>query len=569
MLERLDDIEWDQLTHAYGQAGEIPARIRALQSSDPADWVEAIGDLYDALCHQMCSIYPATVPAIPFLIELLGDRTVRCRGRILEFLAHVAFVANYQADDDEENANFPDDNEGGGGEGSQDELNADIRRAIWEGFDAYLLLLSDLNHRIRVVVPYLLAALSGGEIPAGASIATIAACMRKQFEEEPNELVRASLVFGLASLIRHDSDIRQWLEQQASDPRCSAPVRMAAALSLADSDSCVSAAVLDVLVQGLQNRNETNQPFKSDHPEMESRHHPIGRAVLQYEGQLQESDDDGRDEDMKFPWRARWQSGMGASRILELLSKLKFESLDVLLPALVPDLDRANEYNGNSVVLPILKLVFGDKKLSPATSTEDLSTAEKTVLLHLFNNVQLWATNMHQKMFDVTGLGNRRADWARVLGVEAGFSEEQIREILRRKMQEQRAAEPIDVQEIRLCRIGSAEFLPHLRAFANLKTIDFADTSLSDGELEQLAEFGRLQILRLNNTLVTDAGVERLTALSHLEELYLPGTRVTDACLDSLGRLPRLTYVSLSNTTVTEEAARQFMEHHPDCRISR
>ena len=105
---------------------------------------------------------------------------------------------------------------------------------------------------------------------------------------------------------------------------------------------------------------------------------------------------------------------MGASRILELLSKLKFESLDVLLPALVPDLDQANEYNGNSVVLPILKLVFGDKKLSPATSTEDLSTAEKTVLLHLFNNVQLWATNMHQKMFDVTGLGNRRADWARV-----------------------------------------------------------------------------------------------------------------------------------------------------------
>jgi hypothetical protein len=49
MLEGLDDIEWDQLTHAYGQAGGIPTRIRALQSSDPADWVRAMSDLYDAL----------------------------------------------------------------------------------------------------------------------------------------------------------------------------------------------------------------------------------------------------------------------------------------------------------------------------------------------------------------------------------------------------------------------------------------------------------------------------------------------------------------------------------------
>ena len=42
---------------------------------------------------------------------------------------------------------------------------------------------------------------------------------------------------------------------------------------------------------------------------------------------------------------------------------------------------------------------------------------------------------------------------------------------------------------------------------------------------------------------------------------------MTDA--STCGRLPRPKYVSLSNTAVTEEAARQFMEHHPDCRISR
>ena len=71
MLDGLEEIRWDQLTHAYGKADGIPARIRALQSTDPAQWVRAISDLYDALCHQMCSIYPATVSAIPFFIQPL------------------------------------------------------------------------------------------------------------------------------------------------------------------------------------------------------------------------------------------------------------------------------------------------------------------------------------------------------------------------------------------------------------------------------------------------------------------------------------------------------------------
>ena len=143
----------------------------------------------------------------------------------------------------------------------------------------------------------------------------------------------------------------------------------------------------------------------------------------------------------------------------------------------MPDLDQANEYNGNSVVLPILKLVFGDKKLSPATSAEDLSTAKKTVLLHLFNNVQLWATNMNQRMFEVTGLGNRRADWARVWAPKPAFPRSRSERFFGGRCKSNEPLNRSTFRRLRLCRIGSAEFLPHLRAFANLKTIDFADTS--------------------------------------------------------------------------------------------
>lgn len=561
MLEGLDRIEWDQLTHAYGQADGIPARIRALRSSDPADWVRAISDLYDALCHQLCSIYPATVPAIPFLIELLGDRTVRCRGRILGFLGDVTFVANCGPGEEGDDAGFD-------GGCSQNELCSQTQHAILEGLDSYLELLSDLDQRIRVVVPYLLGALASGNIPAVVPLTTIAVRMQRQFEEEPNELVCASLVFGLACLIGHDSRISAWLEQQMSDPRSSAPVRMAAALSLADAQA-VTAPVLEVLVHGLRNPDETNQIFKSDQPAMEDFHHPIGRAMLQYEGRLKEVNDDGRDEDMKFPWTERWRSGWVTFRILEALPRLSIEIVDRLLPTLLPYFDRANEYTSDSLVLPILKLVFGGKKLSPMTGADEISMAERTVLLRLFNNVSLWATNTHQGMFDVTGLGNRRADWARLLETAAGFSEDQIRAILQQKIEEQRNSGPEDVQEIRLCRIGTAEFLPHLRAWPNLKIVDFADTLLSDNDLQELARFGKLRVLRLNNTLVTDAGIEHLVGLLDLEELYLPGTKVTDACLRSLGSLPKLKYICLSNTAVTELAAREFMAQHPNCLISR
>jgi hypothetical protein len=143
--------------------------------------------------------------------------------------------------------------------------------------------------------------------------------------------------------------------------------------------------------------------------------------MLAYQGLLKEQDDEGRDEDMKFPWCDRWQSGWVTFRILELISKLKVENADHVVAALVPYLDRADEYTGDSLALPILRFVFGDRKLAPETSPGDLSAAERTVLLHLFNNLKLWATNSHQELFDATGLGNRRTDWARVLGTETEF----------------------------------------------------------------------------------------------------------------------------------------------------
>jgi hypothetical protein len=51
-LDRLDDIDWGRLTHAYGRADDVPEYIRALLSPDAAARRKALGGLHATICHQ-------------------------------------------------------------------------------------------------------------------------------------------------------------------------------------------------------------------------------------------------------------------------------------------------------------------------------------------------------------------------------------------------------------------------------------------------------------------------------------------------------------------------------------
>jgi hypothetical protein len=89
MLKDLDLIDWQQLTHAYGTASDIPNLLKALTSSDQKTWEEALQKLYGNLWHQG-TVYQATAVAVPFLLELLENEEVRCRDKILIYLADLA-----------------------------------------------------------------------------------------------------------------------------------------------------------------------------------------------------------------------------------------------------------------------------------------------------------------------------------------------------------------------------------------------------------------------------------------------------------------------------------------------
>lgn len=95
MFEGLDNVNWQNLSHAYGRAEDVPGLIRSLASTDPRERRHAIGELYGSIWHQG-TVYEASSHAVPFLIELVQNETVQDRDKILILLSDLAVGRSYQ-----------------------------------------------------------------------------------------------------------------------------------------------------------------------------------------------------------------------------------------------------------------------------------------------------------------------------------------------------------------------------------------------------------------------------------------------------------------------------------------
>ena len=74
----LDRMPWGSLTHAYGVASDLPALLADL--ADPSGCAEACAELDMRIVHQG-GIYPATVAAVPILIDYVPPRMRRPESR--------------------------------------------------------------------------------------------------------------------------------------------------------------------------------------------------------------------------------------------------------------------------------------------------------------------------------------------------------------------------------------------------------------------------------------------------------------------------------------------------------
>ncbi len=90
MLEKLDEIDWGSLTHAYGDASDVPGLIRALASQDEKEHENALWQLYGNIFHQGTR-YEAAASTVPFIYELLQEPSVIKKHELIKFLVSLAF----------------------------------------------------------------------------------------------------------------------------------------------------------------------------------------------------------------------------------------------------------------------------------------------------------------------------------------------------------------------------------------------------------------------------------------------------------------------------------------------
>jgi hypothetical protein len=232
VLEGLDEIRWDELTHAFGNASDVPGLLRELAASDPAAASAALEALFGTVWHQG-TVYQATAPAVPFLLQLVADPAVHGRDGLLHLLAEIATGSPVYGDEPEDpwmprSWRLPGDTDEG-----REQARAWVRaahRAVAAGIPIVLGLLDepDTDVEVRRMVPYTLAACPE---QAGELLPALAA----RLPREPDPAAKASLVLASASLARgrgaSDADTA-WLAGLLGDDQA-APVRLAAAVGLA------------------------------------------------------------------------------------------------------------------------------------------------------------------------------------------------------------------------------------------------------------------------------------------------------------------------------------------------
>ncbi|WP_431968304.1 hypothetical protein [Actinacidiphila sp. bgisy160] len=197
----LDSVAWADLHHAYGPAGDVPALLRALASTDQESAEEAEQELWSSLVHQG-TVYRATVPAVPFLARLAAADVRRA-----ELLGMVGAIAESTDEHDPERPGA-------------------ARAAVVGQLPLLLPLLSDTDPEVQQCAAWAVAQCGPGAGPAAA------AALRQRWEAEAVPAVRAGVLTACAAV---GPDAADDLCAAATCADESPQVRVAALLAVVDT----------------------------------------------------------------------------------------------------------------------------------------------------------------------------------------------------------------------------------------------------------------------------------------------------------------------------------------------
>ncbi|BDG04388.1 hypothetical protein [Anaeromyxobacter oryzae] len=149
MLDRLGDVDWPRLRHAFGPARDVPGLLRAIAAGDATARRAALEALHETIWHQG-TVYEATAAAVPFLLELAARPGAPDRDAVTVLLGLVAQGQSYHA------VHAPS---------RRDEVARELgwvraaRAAVREGVAAAVALLRDPDAAVRRAAAYLLSCL--------------------------------------------------------------------------------------------------------------------------------------------------------------------------------------------------------------------------------------------------------------------------------------------------------------------------------------------------------------------------------------------------------------------------
>lgn len=233
MLDGLDEINWRDLSHAYGPADDVPELLRALAEGN-CSAEDAVGEFWGNIWHQG-TVYEASAYAVPFLLELVQEEKIADREWLLMLLDSLASGSSYldvhEAMPEQADREFQ--------AGREQEINwvRAAHEAVAKGIPMYLRLLQNERFQIRTVAACLLSHFPES---AGETLTVL----RSSLGSETQNDAQASLMLCLGRLGDRDADTGRATEAALSagkdDPR-----RRAAALALLwrDKSEAAPAAV--------------------------------------------------------------------------------------------------------------------------------------------------------------------------------------------------------------------------------------------------------------------------------------------------------------------------------------
>lgn len=552
MLERLDDIDWAGLSHAYGSAEAVPDMLRTLLSDDADARLSALSALYDCLCHQQMTVQEATAPAVPFLLEILeGDRPAD-KAALLYFLGHLVLANSYL---ETHGRFFPDSDQAKPEFSEQHETELvwvrQTRTEVWYGLPLYEQFLGDdasENRRAAAFVLYALLKQGRADIPdpmlSQEPLTEISRSLSERFNQETNPTLRADLLFALEPLPPELTAQRPPLEDLLTDSQPA--VRTAAALVLVRTQNPPSDAALETLLQALANHAATDKLY----PE------------------------------------SRWLEIKPRFAVIETLCRLGLDQIDRTLPALLLGLQAGSSYSAEFDAGPILHLVFSGDHVPDGLTHEKLTGPQRQVLQTIAENPQFWR-GVNNGEFELVKMGLpdsrlklRHLCHGRVLPTPPTMSRHDAQFLLDRCLAETvplRRGKPDShssydaavadmerrenllvtpkhrhrVRRLLLTALANDTMLELLNESPHVRLLAINKSDITNAGLKHLAPLRELRTLSLAETAVTDAGLRQLPLLPWLRKLDLLGLDISDEGLAVLPGMLRLEYLNLSHTPIT------------------